>query len=151
MKSSRLPTKCTLERRSRQQSSRIERGQRRIRIDQDQGNFGAAKDHSIASLVLHSFHNLLKRGDRGGFENSVHQLVHDDAIDLLLLLRIWAHEVQVARLELFRVHLAVDQITGSSYTQAPKTAPYRLSSDRICYMQPFQWQSLLNVGQRLVY
>ena len=63
-----------------------------------------------------------KIGDRLRLEDAAHQLVHDDAIDLLALGSVRAHVTQPARRELLRVDLALDQPARSDQAEATEPA-----------------------------
>ena len=81
---------------------------------------------------------LLKCGHRLRLEDSIDQFIHDDAIDLFAVLRVRAHILQVTRLQLFRIHLALDQIASAGQAQAPEAATDGLGCDRISDVQPAQ-------------
>src|SRR5689334_7180691 len=66
-----------------QEARGVEGRQRRIVVLHQERNFGAAEDDGVAAVFFHLLDDALKALHRLGREDSVHQLVHDDVMDLL--------------------------------------------------------------------
>jgi len=122
----------------REQPCGIERRQGRIRVIHDQRDLGAAEDDRVATLVLHPSDDPLKTSDRLGLEDAVNELIHDDAVDFFALGAVGTHVLHSARLELFRIDLALDEISSSGQAEAPEPARDRLGGDDLGDVEPGQ-------------
>src|SRR4051794_27577053 len=92
-----------------EQPGRVERGERRARVVEDQRQLGAAEHHRVAAVGREPGDDALERSARCRTDHAVDQLVHDDAIDVVALRRRWADGGDAARGELLGVDLAVDE------------------------------------------
>src|SRR5262249_3705084 len=93
------------------------------------------------TLKLQALYHLLKIEQRVHAPLAPDQLVKDDAVDALPLLRRGPHVIQVHLLQLFRIHGATHQKLCSGQPQLFETAPLRIFADFFRNMQPGQGRS----------
>src|SRR5947208_2293823 len=72
----------------------------------------------IAPRVLHAINHALVKRERLRLENAAHQLIHDDAVQLIALRGLGPHERDAARRERGRIDVALDKPTRAEDAEA---------------------------------
>lgn len=91
----------------------VESGERRVGVVDEEWDLGATEDDGVAALVLEAGDDLLEGGDGFGFEDAIHELIEDDAVDGLALVRVGAEAVDSAGCKLVGVDIAFGEPAGS--------------------------------------
>lgn len=116
----------------------------------DEGNLRAPQHNRIATLSLKPANHFLKIGNGFGWKGSAYELVHDDAVDLLALLRLRTKIRKTSSGKLLRIDFALHQPSCPGQPDAMHPAGCSFLGDDLCDMQPRQRQARLDERQRLM-
>jgi hypothetical protein len=92
----------------------------------------------------------LKGKQRVGRDAPVHELLPDESIDLVALVRLRPHVIDPARCELTGIDVALDEESCAGQAEAPEPACPRLLSDDLCDVEPRPRRLRRDVRHRLM-
>lgn len=133
-----------------EQSRRVEQGQRRSRLIEDERQFRTREHGGIAAVVFQVEEDALQLRGRLRIENAVNEFLHDCTVDRESRLGRGSHGLDPGCCKTLGIDGAFDEVTRSQDADTPEASLLRLRSDCIGYMEPRQRRLRCDERKRLM-